>query len=80
MKAPHRLWRTESGGLVADGDPAARVLAYAQGHEVALADEAKVSGSRPAEPAPEPGPEPQEAKRGRRPADKARVRAVDKGR
>jgi hypothetical protein len=82
VKAPHRLWRTESGGLVADGDPAARVLAYAQGHEVAPADEAKVPGFRPAEPdpAPEPEPEPQEAKRGRRPADKARARAVDKGR
>lgn len=77
MKAPFRLWRTESGGLVADGDPAARFLAYAEGHEVEPRDESKVPGNRPAEPKPD-APDPEASKRGRRPADKARRPGADK--
>jgi len=76
VKAPFRLWRTESGGLVADGDPAARFLAYAEGHEVAPKDEANIPVVRPDEP--EPAPRPEEPKRGRRPADKSRTPAGDK--
>lgn len=44
MKAERRLWRTDDGRLVEDGDEAARILAYAAGDEIAEADRDKVPG------------------------------------
>jgi hypothetical protein len=45
MKAGQRLWRTADGGLVLDGDLAARTLAYAAGDDLARTDESRVPGS-----------------------------------
>lgn len=45
MNAQERLWRTADGDLVRDGDPAAGILAYAAGDEIASADQAKVPGA-----------------------------------
>lgn len=62
--AGRRLWRTAEGGLVEDGDPAARSLAYGPADEVELADVEKMPGAKPkAEPKPkaeksEPKPDP----------------------
>lgn len=40
MRAGHRLWRTDDGGLVVDGHPHARRLAYAAGDQLTAADAA----------------------------------------
>lgn len=41
METPVRLWRTENDDeLVLDNDPAAKILAYGEGDEVADEDEA----------------------------------------
>jgi hypothetical protein len=63
--AEERLWRTEDGErLVREGDPAARFLAYAPGHEIAKGDEDKVPG--------------EESKAKPAPANKARRKSADK--
>jgi hypothetical protein len=47
MRATERLYRTTEGDLVAEGNPAAAFLAYAEGDEVAAADEAKLKSRKP---------------------------------
>lgn len=51
--AGRRLWRTDAGGLVVDGDPAAVELAYGPDDEVAEADLPLAADIEP-EPEPEP--------------------------
>lgn len=65
-RAESRLWRTEDGGLVLDGDLAGRRLAYAVGDEISDADQSLL------EPEPEP-----DQKASAKPADKSR-RAANK--
>lgn len=65
MIAGRRLWRTENGALVEDGDPDAFALAYGPGDQLTAEDEALLAG-RPAEPQDEG------EKRAPRPADKSR--------
>lgn len=64
MRADQRLWRTADGGLVHDDDPAAAILAYAAGDEIAAADEALLGGEK--------------AKA--KPADKQAAKPANKGR
>lgn len=51
MKATQRLYRTTDGELVAEGNPAAAFLAYAEGDEVADADRSKIPGAKASKPA-----------------------------
>jgi hypothetical protein len=51
MPDGRRLWRTEKGGLVEDGHPEARLLAYGQDDRLIDEDAELVRGS---EPDPEP--------------------------
>lgn len=63
MHAEKRIWLTNDGRLVADGDPDAAILAYGEGDEIAAEDEDKLPGGSKARKAP---------------ADKARKAAEDK--
>jgi len=64
-----RVYRTDDGRHVAEGDPDAAFLAYGDGDEVPADVLAEVEG----EPAAKPT-----AKRGRKPADKQAKPAADK--
>jgi hypothetical protein len=70
--ATERLWRTEDGGLVLDGDPDAVALAYAPGDQIAKGDVDKLPKTK-ADAEPEP-----EAKAKPAPANKVRAKAADK--
>jgi hypothetical protein len=67
-----RLWRTENGGLVEDGDPAGVTLAYGPGDQLTAADEALLAGETEDEEAGQ--------KQASRPADKSRRPGGDKTR
>ncbi|MBI1757981.1 MAG: hypothetical protein HYR62_01915 [Actinobacteria bacterium] len=64
-RADRRLWRTATGGLVNDGHPDARHLAYAAGDELPEADALLVTDAEVGEAI-------------HRPADKARRRTTSK--
>lgn len=51
MKATERLYRTADGDLVAEGNPAAAFLAYAEGDEIDAKDRDKVPGAKSSKPA-----------------------------
>lgn len=70
VRADRRLWRTEDGRLVEDGDADGRTLAYPAGDEISAADQAKVPGAQE--------PEPEEPKQAAKPANKARRPAANK--
>ncbi|MFF8768497.1 hypothetical protein ACF07Q_28615 [Nocardiopsis dassonvillei] len=77
MRATARLWRTDDGRLVLDGDQAAAVLAYGPGDPITAEDAKRLPGEEP-EPAEkpekaEPDEDEPEKKQAPRPAPKRRA-------
>lgn len=70
MRTETRLWRTEDGRLVADGDPDAATLAYAAGDDIATGDEAKISSATQGDAAEAKARRPVANKAAGKPADK----------
>lgn len=76
--ATERLWRTDDGKLVRDGDELAASLAYAPGDEIAARDESLVPGDEDVKAPEVPGDE--DVKAAETPANKMAAKPANKAR